>query len=271
MSVAAGRMRTMSRSPAPPAVASLPMYDLVELRAAHDALWAAVNEAYGPGLPAALTHDDDVHGLWHSPAMAVSQACGWPLVDELDGRVRLIGAFSFDVATADGPRYRSHLVVRAGEALPEPAGATAAVNSFASLSGWVSLVRSFPELDGDWPGDVVVTGAHVASLAALREGAADVAAIDAVTHAHVARHRPHLLDGLAIVGAGPLIPCLPLIADVRASDADVERLQAAFAAAVDALPAEQRHALLLTGFHALTVDDYEPVRQMRSVWQGGRP
>src|SRR4051794_6700790 len=92
--------RWWTMSPAQqPSVASLPMYDLVELRAAHDALWDAVVVAHGPGLPASLTHDDDVHALWHSPTMAVSQACGWPLVDELDGRVRLIGAFAVDVSS----------------------------------------------------------------------------------------------------------------------------------------------------------------------------
>jgi ABC-type phosphate/phosphonate transport system substrate-binding protein len=254
-----------------PSVASLPMYDLVELRAAHDALWDAVVGAHGQGLPASLTHDDDVHALWHSPTMAVSQACGWPLVDELDGRVRLVGAFAVDVSSAEGAaRYRSHLLVRAGDELPDPATATAAVNSFASLSGWLSLVRAFPALDGDWPGGVIVTGAHVASLAALQDRSADVAAVDAVTHAHVARHRPHLLDGLAIVGAGPLIPCLPLIANIRATDEDVARLQEAFTAGVARLSADQRDALLITGFHPLTLDDYAPVRSMRSVWQGGR-
>ena len=249
-------------------VASLPMYDFAELRAAHDALWASVVGAHGPGLPDALDHlTDDVHTLWHDPALAVSQACGWPLVDELDGAVRLIGAFSYDVATAAGPRYRSHLVVRTGEA-PDPT-ATAAVNSFASLSGWISLVQAFPEIGGSWPGDVVVTGAHVDSLAALQAGTADVAAIDAVTHAIVVRHRPQLVDGLTIAGSGPLIPCTPLVANRSASDADVARLQDAFAVAVGAL--DPANPLLITGFHRLTRDDYEPVRRLRSVWQGARP
>ena len=250
-------------------VVSLPMYDFAELRAPHDAFWAAVVAAHGPGVPDRLTHDvDDVHTLWHDPAMAVSQACGWPLIDELDGAVRLVGAFSYDVSTAAGPRYRSHLVARAGEA-PEPATATAAVNSFASLSGWISLVQAFPALGGRWTGDVVVTGAHVDSLAALQSGTADVAAIDAVTHAIVERHRPHLLDGLVIVGHGPLIPCTPLIANTAATDGDVARLQDAFAVAAEAL--EPANPLLITGFHRLTIDDYADVRTLGSVWEGARP
>lgn len=251
-------------------VATLPMYDFPEIRDATDALWAAVVDAHGPGLPPALAHGDtDVHVLWHDPAMAVSQACGWPLVDELDGVVRLIGAFAYDVPTGAGPRYRSHLVVRAGER-PDPATATAAVNSFASLSGWLSLVRAFPELDGCWPGDVVVTGAHVDSLATLQQGTADVAAIDAVTYALVERHRPHLLDGLERIGTGPLIPCTPLIANATATDEQLACLQRAFGMAVDAPAPAHRHALSITAFHPLNVDDYEPVRHLGAVWQGAR-
>lgn len=247
-------------------VASLPMYDFVEVRAAHDALWAEVIAAHGPGLPHDLTHAEDVHALWHDPQLAVSQACGWPLVDELDGKVRLVGAFEYDISTADGPRYRSRVVVRDGTE-PNPSESVAAVNSHASLSGWLSLVRSFPELDGAWPGGILVTGAHVDSLAALQAGTADIAAIDAVTHALVARHRPYLLDGLAIVGTGPLIPCTPLIANANTTAEELARLQEAFATAVARLDASHRSELLITAFHPLTLADYEPVRAMRSVWQ----
>ena len=197
------------------ATASLPMYDFAELADAHDALWAAVGRAHGGGLPPTLTHADDVHALWHATDLAVSQACGWPLVDELDGRVRLIGAFSYDVPDAVGPRYRSRIVTRADRtARLDPASAVAAVNSFASLSGWLSLVGAFPELGGDWPGEVVVTGAHVDSLGALQSG-------------DRRRRRDRRRDaspssrgtgltcstGSTVIGEGPLIPCLPLIAE----------------------------------------------------------
>ncbi len=184
---------------------------------AHDALWAAVSESYGSGLPPALVHADDVHALWHAPELSVSQACGWPLVAELDGRACTIGAFSYDVvgASPGEPRYHSRIVMRVGHTVrDEPAMLVAAVNSFESLSGWLSLVRSFPVPNGAWPGEVVETGAHVASLAALQAGTADVAAIDGVTYGLVAVWRPELLDGLVVVDDGPEIPCLPLITNV---------------------------------------------------------
>lgn len=268
---AGGRMHTMTLPSA--AVASLPMYDLVELRGAHDALWAAVVDAFGPGLPAHLTHADDVHALWHAPQMAVSQSCGWPLVAELDGRVRTIGAFAYDVAGASPgePRYRSRLVMRAGHTeRAEPAMLVAAVNSFESLSGWLSLVRAFPDLDGTWPGDVVETGAHVASLATLRAGDADIAAIDGVTFALVTRWRPALLEGLVVVDDGPLIPCLPLVANASVDDDELHRLRAAFAVAVDALDPQHRDVLRITGFHPLGASEYESVRAMAVVWEGAR-
>ena len=96
--------------------------------------------------------------------------------------------------------------MRAGPGAIEPAAAVAAVNSFASLSGWLSLVGAFPELEGSWPGGVTVTGAHVHSLAALQAGEADVAAIDGVTYALLEHHRPQLLDGLVMVGDGTAHP-----------------------------------------------------------------
>ena len=250
------------------ATASLPMYDFAELTDAHDALWAAVVDAHGGGLPATLTHADDVHALWHATDLAVSQACGWPLVDELDGRVRLIGAFSYDVPDAVGPRYRSRIVTRADRTALDPASAVAAVNSFASLSGWLSLVGAFPQLGGDWPGEVVVTGAHVDSLGALQSGDADIAAIDGVTFALMGRHRPHLLDGLAVIAEGPLIPCLPLIAGRATSDDALRLLQHAFATAVGTTEPASLDALLITGFHPVGLDAYEPVRALHAVWQG---
>ena len=76
-------------------------------------------------------------------------------------------------------------------------------------------MRAFPDLDGTWPGGVVVTGAHVDSLAALQAGTVDIAAIDAVTFALVRRFRPALPDGLVVIAEGPRIPCLPLIADAE--------------------------------------------------------
>ncbi len=243
------------------AVASFPMYDLPELRAHHDGLWLAVSarlRAAGVDSPSRLRHDDDVHGLWHDPAMFVSQACGWPLITELVGVADVIGAFEYDVPDSVGATYHSHLVAPAGSPLPtleQLSGVTAAVNGVDSLSGWISLVRSFALADDGWPGPVEITGAHVRSLDALRDGRAGLACIDSVTWALLADVRPDALDGVEIVGRGPQIPCLPVIVPATTPAA----VRAAIALAIEGAVADARAAagaLRIVRFHPLTVDAY---------------
>jgi ABC-type phosphate/phosphonate transport system substrate-binding protein len=253
-------------------LASLPMYDFAELSAATEMFWAAIASGLRRrgwvDVPSALIHGDDVHQMWHDPAMLMSQACGWPLVDDLDGVVTTIGAFQYSIPSAAGPTYRSRIVMRSGMRTPtkgELASLRAAVNSAASLSGFHSLVHTFPELAGRWPSDVTHTGSHAASLALLQRGEADIAAIDEVSWHLLARHRPSLVADLAVVGHGPRIPCPPIIAagsltnsqiaDVRASIVDAIRSPAG----VDACP-----SLLIEEFWPLDRGDYQPVRTLQS-------
>ena len=100
-----------------------------------------------------------------------------------------------------------------------------------------------------------MTGSHLASVAAVRNGDADLAAVDGVTIALLRTHRPAALDGLHIVGHGPLVPTLPLI-----TASDVHVVRAAIVAALDdAATADARHALLIDRFVPLELEDYEGV------------
>ena len=212
----------------------------------------------GIDVPERLTHADDVHALWHDPSLVLSQSCGWPLVTELDGLVSTIGTFAYDIPGGYDGYYRS-VLVSSGPATPEDLSrATAAVNGFASLSGWISLRAA---LGGDETSRVIVeTGSHVASLAAIRDGRADVAAIDGVTYALVARDRPELLDGVCVVGSGPRVPCLPLIGPRSWDGTTVAEVRAAITGAV-ARPdlAGVRAALLIERFVPLDAGDYAPL------------
>ena len=182
------------------------MYPFPEWRGATETLWAAVRR-HVPDLPllAAWDAEVDVHALWRSPSMAVSQTCGWPLVTGLMGLVRVVGTFRYRTRRWSGDRYRSVIVARRGA--DTPCSGTAAVNGRDSLSGWVSLVAFLPRE----PDDVLVTGSHLASLAAVVDGTASFASVDAVTFAYAELQRPDLVAGLTVVGEGPCVPCLPLI------------------------------------------------------------
>jgi ABC-type phosphate/phosphonate transport system substrate-binding protein len=251
--------------------ASLAMYPFAHLREAYQQLWEGVVERIAADrlslpaqllpallLPAQLTWTDDVAGLWASPDMIVAQTCGWPLVTALAGRVRVLGSFAYDVDEAQGAHYRSAIVATRPGGLDDFAGAAVAVNNPDSLSGWVSLRSAVPAY-----GPVVWTGAHRLSLVALHEGRAELAAIDAVSFAHIAYSEPHLVAGLHLVGRGPLVPSLPLIARLDLPDADIDALRSALAAVLDDPQlADARRQLRISGFEPLDFDDYAPIADL---------
>jgi ABC-type phosphate/phosphonate transport system substrate-binding protein len=230
--------------------ASLPMYPFPEWRGATETLWASVRRQV-PDLPelAPWDADVDVHALWRSTSMVLSQACGWPLVTALADRVRVVGAFRYSTPRWSGDRYRSVIVAPRGA--DAPCSGTAAVNSHDSLSGWVSLVAF---LSGE-PDLAIATGSHLASLTAVADGTAAFASVDAVTFAYAERHRPDLVAGLTVVGEGPCVPCLPLITRADATDERVATLRHALATAVRE-ETGSAVTLLIDGFSPLDDADY---------------
>jgi ABC-type phosphate/phosphonate transport system substrate-binding protein len=227
------------------------MYDLPELAAATDAFWSEVArrlQAAGvEDVPGALWRDGDLYAdQWCHPQLLVTQACGYPVATELRDRVAVVGTFRYRGISDERGRYRSHLVVPAGTEDRPLAGRTVVVNGLDSLSGWISLRVAVPD-----HGPVTVTGAHVHSLAALQAGTAELAAIDAVTWALLAQERPSALEGLVIVGAGPLIPAPPVVAHVTLAPG-VDALRRALAGACS-------EPLLIEGFVPLDASDYAPL------------
>jgi hypothetical protein len=230
--------------------ASLPMYDLPELRDPTDTLWRDIaGRLEVDGVPAELgrQHADDLlTHHWRHPALLLTQACGWPVAALIIGEVAIVGAFTYRGISDRHARCACHLVVRADDTDRPLQGRAVAVNGTDSLSGWICLVATVGQL-----GPVRITGAHVESLAEVRAGRADLASIDPVTWALLARHRPAALDGLTIIGAGPAVPSLPLITHpTLGPGVDVLR---------DVLATVRSDSLLIDGFVALDAADYAPV------------
>ncbi len=238
---------------APAPVASLAMYPFAPLRGATDDLWASVRRHLGWG-PDELEWTVLAPDVWHHPQLVLAQTCGWPLVTELSESVAVVGTFDYAVDCAEHGTYRSVLVTRHDATLDElrgRAGLVAAVNGLDSLSGWISLQHAW----GGKPA-AIVTGTHRGSVEALAAGRADVASIDAVSWALFAEHEPDLVASLHVVGAGPRVPCLPLITAFCHSR-DVPALRDAIGAAVaDPAVSAACGALLIRGFVPLQLDDY---------------
>lgn len=237
--------------------ATLAMYPFAGWRSATDSFWTDVREQM-PELPPLAPWPGDPHREWHDPDLVLAQVCAWPLVTSLADILRPVGTFRYRTPDWSGDHYRSVVIARR-ELGPDPT-LVAAVNGLGSLSGWISLAWWCGELVGArrWPGQVLLTGSHLASLEAVRTGAADVASMDAITFAHVQRDRAELMGDVRQIGAGPLVPCLPLVCPIGHDEDSAERLRVALATAAER-PKSATATLMIAGFSPLGDADYAPV------------
>ena len=260
------------------------MYDFDEITPALDELWRVIGDHLRmggvPDVPVSLERVMAYNETWSDPTLLLGQSCGLPIVDQLDGLVRVVGAFAVESASGGGvgdfgaATYSSALVVHRDAAigglggLPWSRGVSVAINGWDSLSGFVSfgaacaIAIDAGALDCEAAfGSVLVTGAHVRSLAAVGDGSADLACIDGHTLALLTRHRPEAVEHVRVIQRGPTIPCVPLITNLSTTPEEVALLREALsAAASDPDLGSARSALGITGFVALDNDAYEPVR-----------
>ena len=256
-------------------LASLPMY--LANRAAVAALWELLRQSLAdsgvPRLPLDLTWPDDYHAHWLAPDLLLSQTCGYPFTDDLVGKVQLLGAFAYDAPQCSGIACRSVLVARAEHGnigLEGFRGLRAAFNTPNSQSGYNAFRALVAPLaaQGRFFGSAIETGGHVASVAAVREGRADLAAIDCVTYAALARFRPHATEGLCVVATTEAYPGLPLITAKGTSATEVALLQNALhalMASAEAAPILQ--ALNIVGFEVPEPGLYQRCVDMRESAQ----
>ncbi|WP_370399395.1 phosphate/phosphite/phosphonate ABC transporter substrate-binding protein [Sulfitobacter sp. JB4-11] len=168
--------------------ASLPMYDLPALRAAHTRYWSLIREQLlEVGIKATASLNANGVGLdfWTAPDLILSQTCGMPYRRHLHGKVQIIGTPDYGVAGCAPGYYNSVLIKRRNDprnTLARFNGARAAINEYGSQSGFAALAEASRQADTLFA-EVIVTGAHAASVRAVADGSADIAAIDAVTWA----------------------------------------------------------------------------------------
>ena len=209
-------------------IASLPMYDRPETRAANERLWAGVRDevrllwkdvpdvAIKP--PVSLEHDGDVWRHWRAPDLFLSQTCGLPYATELYEKVTLLGTPDYGLPGCPPGHYNSVLVTRPSEDR-DWSELTLAINSACSQSGFGAPMNHAARL-GTRFGGVLETGAHRNSATAIAEGRADIAAIDAHTWRMITRWDT-VADALVEVGRTEPTPGLPLITALRERTDDI--------------------------------------------------
>jgi len=249
--------------------ASLPMYDLPELRGAHTALWAGIarhlREAGVPEVPAALCMERSAGGAWADPDLLLSQCCGADLTGAYAGRLHVVATPRYGAPGCAGGSYRSLVVVAESalvESLEDVRGRVAAINHPQSHSGMNALRALIAPLnrDGRFFSAVEVSGSHSASLAMVASGDANVAAIDCVTHALLARHRPAALAGTRVLCRTAPAPAPPYVTRADTDDTLVLRLRAALrAVCADPKLSAAREQLLLDGVETLAPSAYRRI------------
>jgi ABC-type phosphate/phosphonate transport system substrate-binding protein len=146
-------------------------------------------------------------------------------------------------------------------------GAHCAVNGLESQSGYNALRALIAPYarDGRFFGKVTVTGAHAESIARVASGEIDVAAVDCVTHALLARHRPAALAGTRVLCRTASAPGLPYVTGGAADDDRVRRLREGLRAALeDPELADARETLMLAGIAELPLSAYGRIVEMEN-------
>jgi len=252
---------------------ALPMYGITaELREANAAflrLFIEALEGLGWREPVRIVEVDFAHidAHWLDPHLLLSQTCGYPLMTRLNRQVRLLAVPSYRAEGFSRSQYSSRLIVRASSgfaALAELRAAVAVINNEDSHSGMNALRHSVAPLakGGVFFSDVLVSGGHAASIDAVREGKADVAAIDPVTWAHVLDARPELQSQLRTVGWSAPAPGLPLIGSRTLSTEQVSVIRTALSKALRRDPA-LANQLRLRGFYNASWSSYQRIVEMQ--------
>lgn len=238
-------------------IASLPMYDRPETAAAHDQLWQGIRDALradGIAAPEALSRDIDCWQGWQHPDLLLGQTCGLPLRARLHDRVTLVGTADYGMPDTPPGYYRSVFVVRTQDAalpLGDFATRRLAYNEPLSHSGWAAPQLAAQTLGFQFD-STLHSGSHQQSAAAVAQGRADIAAVDAITWRALERYDA-AAQNLTVIGQTDAFPGLPFITARGRDSAPVLR---AIGAGIAALPGDACAILGLRGVVFIPLADY---------------
>ncbi len=257
-------------------IAALPMYDLPGLEAHNDRLWRAIADrlrAAGVDAPGRLQRETPLADVWTAPDLLLAQTCGYPLVKQLAGRVRVVATPRYRARGCEGSDHRALIIARADDdrdGLEPFRGAVCALNDPGSNTGMNLLRAEIAPLvrsgETAFFGGVTVTGSHSASIDAVISGDADIAAVDCVTHALLRRLNPARLAKVRVVASTTRTSCLPLItAASTPGDVVVALKEALDAVARDPDLKPTLDALLIEGFARVPIIHYRAVLRVEQI------
>jgi ABC-type phosphate/phosphonate transport system substrate-binding protein len=172
----------------------------------------------------------DLHALFRSPELLLTQTCGYPLMTTLRGQVRLVGRPDFDLPYSGHGDHHSLLLVRDDQPdtrLETLRGGLGAANSLDSNTGMNLLRHALApwQQDGAFFGNLELSGSHRQSLAWLRQGRVDLVAVDSVTFGYLALYAPEEVTGVRVLQPSAPSPTLPYI--TAGDEGQAERIREA--------------------------------------------
>ena len=239
-------------------IAALPMYARRENRAAHDILWALIRDnlrAAGLAAPDGLDHQIGHMESWARPDLVLGQICNLPYRARFHDSVTLIGNADYEIEGCAPGMYSSVIIARAADPRDTPldfSDAPFAFNEALSNSGYGAAYLWANE-KGLSLRPTLRTGAHAASIAAVRDHQADFAAIDAHTWWIECTRTPALATALKVIDHTAQSPGMGFI---PRKGEDPAPYFAAISAAISTLPQHTRDTLRLRGIVRLPTDSY---------------
>ena len=216
-------------------IAHFPMYDMPQNAAAHAQLWNAFCDHYADAPP--LGKANDLWADWQAADLFFSQTCALPYRARLADKVALIGTPDNGLKDCAAGYYRSALIARKAAGIDvQRNDFTFAYNEPLSQSGWAAAFEH--NVTGKAR---VQTGAHRFSAEYVRDGKADVAAIDALTW-HFLQREPAVVQGLVVLEWTRPTPALPYI---TAKGRDAARIRQALAQAIESVGSDVQAQLCL--------------------------
>lgn len=251
-------------------IVSLPMYNVSpRLQREYEALLDRVLADAGVrDQVELLSAPAPLREFWLRPDLLLGQTCGYPYMTWLRDAVTLLATPCFDFPGCEGSDYASAIVVREDgplRSLDDARGRTVAVNDAYSNSG-MNVLRHAVALQargGRFFGEVRWSSSHAASLRMVRDGEADIAAIDCVTYGYLRQEAPESLAGVRVLRYTAPSPGLPLICSRNVPAA----LQAALRRALlkpGAALREHMHALHIDAFQHRGDADYQRISQIEA-------
>jgi ABC-type phosphate/phosphonate transport system substrate-binding protein len=216
-----------TRSPAAARRASLPMYNLPEMRAANATFWDAMRHELArqgvEDVPASLEFDRKPVPAEIERNILFTQVCGYPLQTIYKGQATLLGAPVYAAEHCEGPTHAGIFIVHRGsrfERLADLKGCRFVYNSHHSNSGMNLPRRAIADIAGGAPffGSIAETHSQPGNIERVAQGEADATCVDCVTYAFFCRHRPQLGALTRVLAVARSTPSIPFVTSQATPD-----------------------------------------------------